>query len=188
MLTGSLARLEPLESAHVDELLAFGLDPRIWEFMGMRAEDRGALAAYVQAALEERARGAAVPFLIRDLATGHAAGTTRFGALVPEHARAEIGWTWLDPARWRTGLNLDVKRCLLRHAFEVAGLRRIEFKTDALNERSRRAIEGLGATFEGVFRKHMVRSDGTARSSAYYSIVDDDWPRVRALLDGRIRD
>lgn len=186
-LTGPLARLEPLAAEHVDELLPFGLDPRIWEFMGTTVDRRELLADYVDAALSERERGEAAPYLVRDVRSGRAVGTTRFGAIVASHARAEIGWTWYDPAVWRSGINLDAKRSMLRHAFEEAGLRRVEFKTDEQNERSRRAIEGLGATFEGIFRKHMVRADGSARSSAYYSIVDEDWPRVRALLDGRIR-
>ena len=111
-------------------------------------------------------------------------GSTRFGNLDPPNLRAEIGWTWLAPGHWRTGLNTEAKLLMLRHAFEVWGCRRVEFKTDSLNERSRRAIARLGAEFEGILRNHMTTAGGRMRHSAYYSILDEEWPRVeRHLLD-----
>ena len=93
----------------------------------------------------------------------------------------EIGWTWLNPSIWRTGINTEAKYLLLAHAFE-AGAIRVAFKADARNERSRRAIEALGATYEGIWRNHRILSDGHYRDSAYYSIIDSDWPRVRERL------
>jgi RimJ/RimL family protein N-acetyltransferase len=107
-------------------------------------------------------------------------------ALEHDHLRLEIGYTWYSPAVWGTGVNAEAKLLLLRHAFETLGARRVEFKTDARNERSRGALIALGAQFEGVFRKHMVLSDGGARDSAYYAIVDDEWPAVRARLEERL--
>lgn len=186
VLEGTLVRLVPLEREHAAALTACGLDPRIWEWMTHRVTDAAGMAAYVDSALSDRDRGTALPFATIDRGTGEVVGTTRFGAIATDDRRAEIGWTWLAPAAWRTGINVEAKRLMLAFGFDDLALRRIELKTDANNARSRAAIEAIGATFEGVFRKHMVREDGTARDSAYYSIVDDEWPDVRALLDARI--
>ena len=107
-------------------------------------------------------------------------------AIVPAHRRLEIGWTWLTPAVWGTGINVEAKLLLLTHAFDTLGAMRVELKTDARNERSRAAILALGAQFEGVFRKHMQMADGRIRDSAWYAITDDDWPAVRARLVARL--
>jgi RimJ/RimL family protein N-acetyltransferase len=122
-----------------------------------------------------------VPFAV--VFGGREAGSTRFLAIAPEHRRAEIGWTWLRRGAWGTGANVETKMLLLEHAFERCGLQRVEFKTDARNERSRGALLALGARFEGVFHKHMILPTGP-RDSAWYAITDDDWPAVkRGLLD-----
>src|SRR3954447_9731959 len=126
------------------------------------------------------------PFAVRAGVAGPVVGTTRYMSLAPEHRRLEIGWTWYAPAVWGTGVNVECKLLLLGHAFERLGCRRVELKTDARNERSRAAIAALGAQFEGVFRKHMALRGGGARDSAYYAIVDDEWPAVRARLEGRL--
>jgi RimJ/RimL family protein N-acetyltransferase len=118
--------------------------------------------------------------------TGAAVGSTRFLALRPEHGSLEIGWTWLSPAAWSTGANAEAKLLQLEHAFDVLGCRRVEFKTDALNERARPALAGLPATFEGIHRKHMLVRGGQNRDSAWYSVVDDDWPVVREALRERV--
>jgi RimJ/RimL family protein N-acetyltransferase len=107
---------------------------------------------------------------------------------VREHDRVvEIGHTWLHPRAWGTGANTEAKYLLMRHAFEDEGFRRVEFKTDAANDRARAALAGIGGTFEGVFRKHMVVRDGERRDSAWYAVTDDDWPGVRAMLERRLR-
>jgi RimJ/RimL family protein N-acetyltransferase len=113
-------------------------------------------------------------------------GSTRLLNVRAHDRVAEIGWTWLHPDAWSTGANAEAKYLQLRHAFEDLGMLRVELKTDALNERSRRALEALGATFEGVFRKHMVVRGGERRDSAWYAVVDDDWPRVKERLEARI--
>lgn len=190
-LEGRLVRLEPLTLAHVDALLPFGLDPRIWKWMTFPVTDRAGLEAYVQAALDEQARGVALPFATVELAGGSAGapaedrviGTSRFGNIDAPNLGTEIGWTWLDPARWRSGANTEAKILMLGHAFETWGCRRVEFKTDSLNERSRAAIERLGAKFEGLRRNHMVTSSPRMRHSAYYSITDEEWPAVRVRLE-----
>jgi RimJ/RimL family protein N-acetyltransferase len=112
-------------------------------------------------------------------------GSTRYMNIEPFHRRAEIGWTWLERAQWGTGANIETKFLLLENAFERAGLMRVEFKTDARNLRVRGALLGIGATFDGIFRKHMVLPD-SIRDSAWYSIVDDDWPAVKQLLLAKI--
>ena len=104
----------------------------------------------------------------------------------PEHRTLEIGWTWLTPTAWGTGANAEAKLLQLEHAFETLGYRRVEFKTDALNERARPALAALPAQFEGIFRKHMLVRDGVSRDSAWYSVVDDEWPEVRESLRARV--
>ena len=118
--------------------------------------------------------------------SGRAVGSTRFLALRPEHRSLEIGWTWLAPSAWGTGANTEAKLLQLEHAFEALGCRRVEFKTDALNERARAALAGLPARFEGIHRKHMLVRDGESRDSAWYSIVDDEWPSVGGGLSDRL--
>jgi N-acetyltransferase len=130
--------------------------------------------------------GREVPYTILDRKTSEVLGSTRFLDLRLEHLRAEIGWTWVTRGAWRSGVNVETKLLLLGHAFESAGLRRVEFKTDARNERSRSALLALGAQFEGIFRKHMVVRDGGPRDSAYYSVIDDDWPAVKRALQARL--
>src|SRR5206468_9014489 len=122
------------------------------------------------------------------LRDGRIVGSSRFHAVHPEHRRAEIGFTWYARGEWRSGANVDAKLQMLALAFERLQYRRIEFKTDARNERSRRALEALPAQFEGVFRKHMLVGDDRdrLRDSAYYSITDDEWPEVKANLLRRL--
>ncbi|MEM6570923.1 MAG: GNAT family protein [Planctomycetota bacterium] len=186
VLEGERARLEPLTEDHVPALVEVGMHPDIWRWMPKRVHDAAGMQAYVEEALAERDRGAALPFATVDRSTNRVVGTTRFGAVALENRRAEIGWTWLTPDARRTGINVEAKRLMLAFAFEELGLRRVEFKTDARNERSRIAIEAIGASLEGIFRKHMVTGDGGVRDSAYYSIIDDEWPEVARRLDRRM--
>jgi N-acetyltransferase len=139
----------------------------------------------MEQALDAQRAGAEIPLVTIGHADG-VVGSTRFLALRPEHRSVEIGWTWLHPLAWRTGANVEAKLLRLEHAFEAFGCRRVEFKTDALNERARAALESLGSTFEGIHRKHMLVRDGDSRDSAWYSILDDDWPAVRARLEQRL--
>lgn len=139
---------------------------------------------FVGRALTEQGQGRALPFLIRRRDSGEVVGTTRFAAIELVHRRAEIGWTWIARKVQRSAVNTECKRLLLAYGFETLVLNRVEFKTDFLNTVSRSAIARLGATQEGVFRRHMVMPDGRVRDTVYFSIIREEWPSVRARLDG----
>jgi RimJ/RimL family protein N-acetyltransferase len=185
VLEGRIVRLEPLAPEHEDDLWEAARDPRTWRWLSVvQPRTRDEWRIYVEQALAAAAAGSEITLVT--LFNKKVVGSTRFLALRPEHGSVEIGWTWLHPSAWSTGANVEAKLLQLRHAFEGWGCRRVELKTDALNERSRRALEALGATFEGVHRKHMLVRDGENRDSAWYSVTDDEWPRVRAHLETRL--
>lgn len=186
VLAGRRVRLEPLTLAHLDGLCAAGLDPALWTLSLTTIDTPAAMARYVAAALEERARAASLPFAQVDVATNTVIGSTRLGSLEPRHRRAEIGWTWLAAPWQRTGHNVEAKRLLLAHAFERLGCHRVEFKADARNARSRAAILRLGATEEGTLRHHMITEGGHVRDSVYFSILAEEWPGVRDALAARL--
>ena len=175
-------RLEPMSLDHLDGLLDVALDPAIWRWTIARPADREGLENWMAAALASRYAGSEHPWVTVDRATGRPIGSSRYLNIVLEHRRLEIGWTWVAPAWQRRGANREAKLLMLEHAFERLNCMRVEFKTDANNEKSRAALLGIGATFEGVFRRHMVMPEGRFRDSAYYSIIDEEWPAVRAAL------
>lgn len=188
-LTGRLVRVEPLAAEHEAGLVRAAGDPDMFTWMPAdMASSREALHEWLVASLAAAQDGREVPFAILSADTGDVLGSTRFMELRLEHLRVEIGWTWVTRPAWSTGVNVETKLLLLSHALETVGLRRVEFKTDARNERSRGALEALGATFEGILRKHMVVREGGERDSAYYSVIDDDWPRVKERLERRLRE
>lgn len=148
----------------------------------MRPQDEAGLRRWFETALANAEAGTERPFATIDRASGRAIGSSRFLSIVPEHRRLEIGWTWVATAYQRTGANREAKLLQLTHAFETLGANRVEFKTHSRNERSRTALAGMGATFEGVFRSHMIMPDGSIRDSAYFSVIAEEWPRVKAGL------
>lgn len=181
-LKGSIVTLEPLRAEHERPLLQASRDERIWEWMDRDAgRDDAAFGRWFAARLEASQQGREWGYATLSTA-GDALGSSSYLAPRPEHDGLEIGWTWLRPSAWRTGANREQKLLMCGFAFEELGAIRIEFKTDARNQRSRAALEALPARFEGVFRKHMVMSGIGVRDSAYFSITDDDWPEVRARL------
>ena len=182
-LTGRLVRLVPLALEHVPALAEVGLDPAIWRWTIARPHTEADLRAWAASAIANREAGLELPFATLDAATGRPIGSSRYLSIVPEHRRLEIGWTWLAPAWQRTGANREAKLLMLTRAFETLGCRRVEFKTDSNNEASRTALVGIGATFEGIFRKHIVMPGDGVRHSAYYSVIDDEWPAVKAGLE-----
>lgn len=185
-LAGNLVRLEPLGLDHVPGLAEVALDPAIWDWMFIRPTREDDVRAWAEAAIAARDTGAELPFATVDGASGRPIGSTRFMNIALEHARVEIGWTWLAPAWQRTGANREAKLLMLQHAFDELRCRRVEFKTDSHNDRSRAALLAIGATFEGIFRNHMVMPDGRTRHSAWYSVIDEEWPAVRARLEASL--
>jgi len=185
-LAGSRVRMEPLELAHLPGLVAAGADPATWTWMHAPLTDEASMRAWVEDALRAGDAGVEVPFATVDAATGRVLGSTRFMGIAPAHRRLEIGWTWLAPAAHGSGANSEAKYLLLEHAFGALGAMRVEFKTDALNVRSRAALAGIGGTFEGVFRRHQLMASGRVRDSAWYAITDQDWPAVRERLRARL--
>jgi RimJ/RimL family protein N-acetyltransferase len=184
-LEGRIVRLEPLAAKHADGLWEASRDPRTWRWLSVvHPTTRVAFDAWLDEALAAHAAGTEIP--LATLHGGRIVGSSRFLALRPEHRSVEIGWTWLHPSAWTTGVNVEAKLLMLGHAFETWGCRRVELKTDARNERSRGAMEAMGATFEGIHRYHMLVRDGESRDSAWYAVVDDDWPRVRDGLVARL--
>ncbi len=187
VLEGRIVRLEPLSPAHEHGLWEASRDPQTWRWLSiLQPQTPEEWHAYMEQALAEAEAGREIPFATVSRATGRPIGSTRFLALRPEHRSVEIGWTWLHPSAWGTGANVEAKLLQMRHAFETWGCRRVELKTDALNERARRALEALGATFEGIHRKHMLVRAGESRDSAWYSVVAEEWPAVRAHLELRL--
>jgi RimJ/RimL family protein N-acetyltransferase len=187
-LEGTGVRLEPLRREHIASLWEVAKDNLDdifrWIPYPMRVfEDFQSL---VEKALEEQERGQSVPFATVEPAAGRVIGATRFMNMELGHRRVEIGSTWIAPAWQRTVVNTEAKYLMLRHAFEHWRCLRVELKTDALNQKSRRAILRLGAREEGTLRKHMVTWTGRVRDSVYFSILDTEWPEVKARLEARL--
>jgi N-acetyltransferase len=176
-LEGRIVVLEPLGLQHANGLREAAGDARIWRWM---------LTRDVEAWIADALRGSddRQPFAV--LHDCSVVGSTSYMSLAPEHRRLEIGNTWMNPSTWSTGANVEAKYLLLRHAFEVLGCLRVEFKTDALNERARAALAALPAEFEGVHRRHMLVRGGERRDSAWYAVIDEDWPDVRRALEQRL--
>lgn len=183
VLGGSVVRLEPLTEEHAPDLLAAADDPNIWLYLpAYQPKSLADVQAWITAALSDATGGEEIPFAIIALVNGRAVGCTRFLEIRRDARALEIGWTWLVTPVQRSLVNTECKLLLLRHAFEELGALRVQFKTDRRNLRSQRAIERLGAVKEGILRKHRINHDGFVRDSVYYSIVDDEWPAVKAGL------
>lgn len=185
-LEGSLVRLEPLQPRHLADLALVAFDQAIWKWTIARPQDEAGLRRWFDAALANADAGTEQPFATIDRASGRAIGSSRFLSIAPKHRRLEIGWTWVATAFQRSGANREAKLLQLTYAFETIGANRVEFKTHARNERSRTALAGIGATFEGVFRSHMIMPDGSLRDSAYFSVIAPEWPAVKAGLRAKL--
>jgi len=182
-LEGRHVRLEPLQTEHVPALWEAGKDPVLWRWTQSNVLSLNDMENYVAKALTDRDQVKALPFVIREREKGEIIGSTRYGSIETAHRRLEIGWTWISPRWQRTPINTECKYLLLCHAFEKLGCIRVELKTDALNVKSRNAILRIGAKEEGVLRRHMITATGRIRDTAYYSIIDPEWPSVKARLE-----
>ena len=179
-------RLEPLSPAHDDGLWEVSQAPEIWAWVVEQPATRASFQAYLDEARAATAAGTEFAFATVDAQDGRPIGMTRYMALRPADRGVEIGSTWLTPTAWKTGANVEAKLLQLGYAFETLGCLRVELKTHAGNERSRGAMERLGATFEGIHRKHRLVPGIGVRDTAWYSVLDDEWPRVREGLQARL--
>jgi N-acetyltransferase len=186
-LAGELVRLEPMTLAHEDGLWEASRDPETWRWLSVfQPGTREKMHRYVERALAAQADGTEMPFVTIRQEDSRVLGSTRYLALRPKDRSLEIGWTWLTPEAWGTGANIEAKLLMLGDAFERLGCLRVELKTDSRNERSRGAMAALPAQFEGIHRKHQLVRGGQRRDSAWYSVIDDEWPAVRANLLRRL--
>jgi RimJ/RimL family protein N-acetyltransferase len=187
ILEGRYVRLEPLTAEHTTGLAEIGLDEDLWRWIPTPVRTLEEMSAYVQSALAERTSGSALPFALIDKASGRVIGSTRYGNIERVHHRVEIGWTWVARQWQRSAINTEAKYLLLSHAFETLKCIRVELKTDSLNERSRAAILRIGAHEEGAFRNHMITASGRIRHTVYFSILDSEWPDVKARLESKLQ-
>src|SRR5882757_3801698 len=185
-LEGVQVRLEPLAKTHLAGLADVGLDEELWRWIPTAVRTREEMAAYIETALSEQNHGVSLPYAIVEKATGRTIGSTRYGNIDRTHHRVEIGWTWVARDWQRTAVNTEAKYLLLKHAFETLGCMRVELKADSLNERSRAAILRIGAREEGIFRNHIITASGRIRHTVYFSIIDSEWPAVKARLEAKL--
>ena len=171
-LEGNLVSLEPLEAGHADALWAVAQALEIWQWLAHVGACRESFDRWLALALQAHAEGREGVFVTRDRRDGELVGSTRYLAVRPADRVVEIGWTWLHPSAWRSGINVEQKLLLMEHAFERLGCVRVELKTDARNERSRAAMAAIPARFEGILRNHMIVPDVGQRDSAYFSVID----------------
>ncbi|MEZ0092615.1 GNAT family N-acetyltransferase [Streptacidiphilus sp. EB129] len=185
-LTGGQVRLEPLTLDHIPDLFAAGgNDEEVWRWLPVGTPRTEEELRAVAAGLLARAPHQ-IAFAVIHLGTGRAVGWTTYHEIDTRDERLEIGWTWYGRAYWRTGVNTESKLLLLTHAFEDLGMGRVQWRTDIFNQRSQNAILRLGAQPEGVHRRERLRSDGSWRDTAYFSLLADEWPPARARLGARL--
>ncbi|MDJ1492176.1 GNAT family protein [Cytophagaceae bacterium DM2B3-1] len=180
VLKGQLVELVSLDKAHFDVLKKLASEEKIWQFYPFDLANPEKFKATLPAALEERERGGQFPFTI--FYKDQIIGSTRYMDIQPKHKKLEIGFTWIHPDYWGSGINTECKFLLLQYCFEYLDIQRVHIKTDETNIRSRKAIEKIGGQFEGIIRNDMVRDNGTKRNSASYSIIDQDWQHVKVHL------
>ena len=184
-LSGPVVTLEPLRRRHLWGLGQAAQGTDIWQYMAANLAGTGSLEPWFVEARRLEKAAQQLPFAIRTTQGGALIGSTRYLNIAPEHRRLEIGWTWLAPNHWGGRANAAAKLLLFEHAFETLGAQRVELRTDALNQRARRAISKLGVVEEGLLRRHMVVAGGRVRDTVQFAVVDETWPAVRAKLEAR---
>ncbi|MGH9378215.1 MAG: GNAT family N-acetyltransferase [Terriglobia bacterium] len=185
-LEGPRVRLEPLTLGHLDALAEFGLNPELWRYRSETVGTPGEMRNYIQTILDRQAAGTEVGFATIERSSGRVAGSTRYMDIDVKNRSLEIGGTFIDPRWQRTFVNTEAKYLMLGYAFETWGCVRVSLKTDTLNERSQQAILRLGAREEGTLRNHMIMPGGRLRHSVYFSIIDSEWPAVKARLEAKL--
>lgn len=185
-LEGNFVRLEPLAMRHAESLALVSNEPEIWRYMPSTLLTLPQIEQWIEATLQLQDTGTILPFAIVEKVTNRAIGSTRYHDIILKDRGLEIGWTWLGKNYWRTAINTECKYLLFRHAFEQLNCIRVQLKADGRNQRSRNAIERIGAKFEGILRQHRIMPDGYYRDSAYYSVLDKEWPEVKAALEEKL--
>ncbi len=180
LLEGERVLLKPLQADEIDELIKVGNDPRIWQFLAIKFEEQYIRKYFFEDGLLNREKGTHFPFTVFDKA-GSIIGTTRFTEIEPDHKKLEIGWTWYKRDVWGTGINEECKYLMMSYAFEKLGAIRVQLKTNDKNYRSQQAILRVGCKFEGILRNHIIR-EGFIRKAAIFSLVKEEWPRVKENL------
>lgn len=184
ILENEFALLRPMEKTDFKELSKISYDYDIWKFTVSRCMNDEELNNYINAAMKERAKKSRYSFVIIDKISNLVAGSSSFGNISNKDKRLEIGWSWLGKNFRGTGLNKSIKYLMLKYAFEHLGFERVEFKTDVLNERSRKALRKIGATEEGILRSHTLMQDGRRRDTIYYSILKMEWTGIKNSIFG----
>ena len=187
VLEGEEVKLAPLEISYLDELYEAARDESLWLWTTNIIKIKDDLRGYIETALDEQAREVSLPFVTINKSANKIVGSTRFGNIDVKNRRAEIGWTWINPEWQRSFVNTEAKLLMLTHAFESWNCVRVELKTDALNAKSRNAILRLGATEEGILRRHHITDAGRFRDTVYFSIIDSEWQAVKANLNEKLR-
>lgn len=187
-LEGSVVRLEPIRREHAEKFWEVAKDALedIFRWIPYAMKSPQDFCNLIEKTLQEQERGDSVAFATVERSSGRVIGSTRFMNIDRANRRVEIGSTWVAPAWQRTAVNTEAKYLMLRHAFENWGCIRVELKTDALNEKSRNAILRIGAKEEGTLRRHVITCTGRVRDSVYFSILDSEWPDVKARLETRL--
>jgi RimJ/RimL family protein N-acetyltransferase len=185
-LEGAYIRLAPLALTHHQQLCAIGLDPTLWQLTTIRVQTPTEMLHYIQSALDSQTAGTSLPFVIMLQATGDVVGTTRYHSIVHSHRRLEIGFTWVGVPWQRTPVNTEAKYLLLKYAFEHYRCQRVEFKADSQNVPSCQALLRIGATWEGTLRQYMLSPHKGVRDVAIFSIIDSEWPQMKAQLEQRL--
>jgi RimJ/RimL family protein N-acetyltransferase len=185
-LPGKLIQLVPLAERHIPDLARAGQDETIWRYFNMPVgwtATEANMAHFVRELVDRQARGIELPFAVVLRETGRAVGMIRYADIDARHRSLEVGGAWYGTPYQRTGVNTECRYLILGHAFEALGCLRVQFKADLRNERPLRALERIGAVREGVLRQHMIMPDGHRRDSVIFSILDREWPAVKALLE-----
>src|SRR4051812_6426283 len=186
-LTGRDVRLEPMRPDHAEGLFAASREERIWDYLPTAwPTTLDEMRGWLEWTLQQQASGSRVPFVVIDAAKEAVLGSTSYLDISEPDRHLEIGWTWYNPSVWRSRVNTECKYLLLRHAFETLGCVRVQWRADERNQRSRTAILRLGAQFEGILRKDRALHDGYVRSSAFYSMLDDEWPARKAWFEEKL--
>ena len=185
VLQGRHVRLEPLQRGHAEGIAAAAADGKLWELWFTNVPRPGEVDAWMDGALAKQVAGEQVAFSVRD-ADGRIVGSTRYYELLPDTPRLCIGYTWYARSVQRTGLNTEAKLLLLGHAFEALGCASVGFHTSTQNAASRAAIARLGAKEEGILRQHLRHRDGSLRDSVCFSVLDGEWPAVKAGLEQKL--